>query len=153
MEYPDTRGCGLGCFYSVCPLPEAPTASPLCDAGVLEHIVHGAVAHTLERLVGAAADVEGGDEIVQMDERIIAHRRLVREHVARRSADLPRCERDVEIVLVDDAAARGVDSSSSGFAAANTDALMRSRVASQSVMLTFTKSERRKSSGRVSTCS
>ena len=71
-----------------------------------------------------------------MDERIIARRRLVREHVARRSADLPRGERDVEIVLVDDAAA-----------------LMRSRVASQSVMLTFTKSERRKSSCNVLTCS
>ena len=98
MEYPDTRGCGLGCFYSVCPLPEAPTALPLCNAGVLEHIVHGAVAHALERLVCAAADVESGNEIVQMDERVIARRRLVLKHITRRSADLPRGERDVEIV-------------------------------------------------------
>ena len=44
-----------------------------------------------------------------MDERVIARRRLVLEHITRRSADLPRCEGNVEIVLVDDAAARGVD--------------------------------------------
>ena len=81
----------------------------LRHTGVREHIVHGAVAHTLERLVGAAADVEGRDEVIQMDERVITRRRLVHEHVARRGADLPRGEGDIEIVLVDDAAARGVD--------------------------------------------
>ena len=44
-----------------------------------------------------------------MDERVITRRGLVHEHVARRGADLPRGEGDIEIVLVDDAAARGVD--------------------------------------------
>ena len=44
-----------------------------------------------------------------MDERVIARRRLVLEHITRRGADLPCCEGDVEILLVDDAAARGVD--------------------------------------------
>lgn len=72
----------------------------LRHTGVREHIVHGAVAHALERLVGAAADVEGRDEVIQMDERVITRRGLVHEHVARRGADLPRGEGDIEIVLV-----------------------------------------------------
>ena len=53
--------------------------------------------------------MEGRDEVIQMDERVITRRGLVHEHVARRGADLPRGEGDIEIVLVDDAAARGVD--------------------------------------------
>ena len=44
-----------------------------------------------------------------MDERVITRRGLVHEHVARRGADLPRGEGDIEIVLVDDAAARSID--------------------------------------------
>ena len=76
-------------------------------AGVLEHVVYGAIADAVEGFFGAAANVERGNEVLQMEEGIVLIWRLLLEHVACSCADLSGGEGSVQCALIDDAAARG----------------------------------------------
>ena len=62
----------------------------------------------LLRLVGRRAEVRGGDDVVELEQRRVGAR-LAGEHVEAGAGEPAFLERDVERVLVDDAAAGGVD--------------------------------------------
>ena len=62
----------------------------------------------LLRLVGGGAQVRGGHDVVELEQRGVGAR-LLGEDVEAGAGDPALLERDVQRVLVDDAAARGVD--------------------------------------------
>src|SRR5205823_4854393 len=74
-----------------------------------ENVLDGGDAHAVDRLAGDASDVRGGDEVRQGEERVVLRGRLLVEDVERGAGDAVRLQHVVERLLVDDAAARGVD--------------------------------------------
>ena len=64
------------------------------------------------RLLGGGAEVRGADEVRLREERVVRGRRLDREDVQRRAAELAAVERAGERRLVDEAAAGAVDEAS-----------------------------------------
>ena len=65
-------------------------------------------ARLLLRLVGGGAQVRGGHDVVELEERGVGAR-LLGVHVQARAGDPALLERGASACLVDDAAARGVD--------------------------------------------
>src|SRR6266851_4644233 len=74
-----------------------------------EEVLYGDHGHAVDRLARHAGDMGGGDEVLKLQERVVGRGRLLVEDVERGAGDLVAAERVMQRLLVDDAAARGVD--------------------------------------------
>src|SRR6516164_6763886 len=74
-----------------------------------ENVLHRGDTHAVDCLARHPCDMRCGDKVRQGEERIVRRCRLLVEDVECGTRDAVRLQRVVECLLVDDAAARGVD--------------------------------------------
>src|SRR5215468_5094382 len=72
-----------------------------------EHVLHRLHRHAVDRFARGAGHVRRGDHVVEREQRVVGIGRLAVEHVEAGGRNNTRREGRVQILLVDDAAARG----------------------------------------------